>query len=220
MKSKNIKKINDLGKVGKILSIILLVLTTISLVMCVILAVAMTTLPDDFMEVNGKWICNTVTDYTSPMIGANEPVENYTSEVDLSGLKIKTVSHDKQDSNNKNIISTDTETTIEGNAGRPIKTIAIIVAVFCAIMLLLLAIALRFAKAFCKALEKCDSPFEENVVKKMSNFAISLIPWGVFCVGAGGMSAVGIAFIVIIVCLFSAIFRHGAELQKESDELL
>ena len=119
MKSKNIKKINDLGKVGKILSIILLVLTTISLVMCVILAVAMTTLPDDFMEVNGKWICNTVTDYTSPMIGANEPVENYTSEVDLSGLKIKTVSPDKQDSNNKNIISTDTETTIEGNAGRP-----------------------------------------------------------------------------------------------------
>ena len=46
----------------------------------------------------------------------------------------------------------------------------------------------------------------------MRNFAIFLIPWGLFAVGACGIGAVGVVFIIIVVMLFSAIFRHGAEL--------
>lgn len=219
MKNANITKINRLGTAGKILSVILLVITTIALVATVIFGIAIATLPEDFLKVNGKWVSTTITDLSSPMV-SRDIVENYSDERNILGLAIKVVSHDKANENNKDIVTSDTETTIEGNAGKPIKFFGIFISVLCAVMLIFLVIALRFAKALCKSLEKCDSPFQEDVVQKMKNFAISLIPWGVFCVGAGGVSAVGIVFIVIIVCLFSAIFKHGAELQRESDETL
>lgn len=221
MKNKNIKKINDLGRIGKILSVILIVITTIGLVMCIIFGIAMATLPDDFLQVDSKRNSTTVLNAASPLVGTNdEAAGDYESEFSILGLNVKTKSKEVQDSSDKNIYTTTSETTIEGNAGKTLKTVAIGMCVLIFFLLLLLIIALRYAKSLCKALEKCDSPFEENVVTKMRKFAISLIPWGVFCVGAGGVSAIGIAFIVIVVCLFSAIFRHGAELQRESDELL
>lgn len=220
MKNANIEKINKLGMIGKILSVILIVISTIALVMSIISGIAMATLSDDFMKVDGKWSCKTVTDLSSPLVKADDLMVNNGDNIEILGLKIKTFQNDVKDSNNENMLTSETETTIEGNAGRTLKVISIFVIVLVSIFLILLIIVLRFAKALCKALEKCDSPFEENVVKKMRNFAISLIPWGVFCVSGGGVSAIGIAFIVIIVCLFSAIFRHGAKLQQESDETL
>ena len=220
MKNNNIKKINDLGKIGKLLCIILIVITAIGIAAVTAMGIAAATLPDDFMKIDGKWNCTTVTDYSSGMIGTPYTDEDYNRDGSFFGLNIHSVSKYTEDSGNSNIIKEVSEKTVNGTMSKSMKVLFFAIAIFILLMLILLDISLHFAKTLCKALEKCETPFSDEIVKKMRNFAISLIPFGIFCVGAGGASAIGIAFIIIIVLLFSAIFKYGAELQRESDETL
>lgn len=101
------------------------------------------------------------------------------------------------------------------------------------IMLVLVLITLIFAGGLCKAFRDSQSPFEENVIKKMQHFAYSLIPW---TVGSSGITAVknlmlgesnywlsvdlGMVLIVLVVFMLVQIFKYGAVLQQESDETL
>ncbi len=101
------------------------------------------------------------------------------------------------------------------------------------IMLVLVLITLIFAGGLCKAFRDCESPFEENVIKKMQHFAYSLIPW---TVGSSGITAVknlmlgesnywlsvdlGMVLVVLVVFMLVHIFKYGAVLQQESDETL
>lgn len=220
MKNTNIKKINDLGKIGKILCIFLIIATSAGIAMMTVMGTASLSLPDDFLKIDGKWNCTSVTDYSSSMIERSDTGEDYNNNVNILGINIDSHSEYTEDASNSNIVTEVSETKVNGIMSKPIKTAAFLIAVFILFMLILLDVSLHFAKSLCKALEKCESPFSEEVVRKMRNFAISLIPFGIFCVGAGGVSATGIAFIIIIVLLFSAIFKYGAELQRESDETL
>ncbi len=88
-------------------------------------------------------------------------------------------------------------------------------------------VALYFLKALMKAFMTCGSPFDENVIAKMRNFAIALIPCiavheiaGCFVPGfshGGSLDLVKVAFVLIIFML-TAVFKYGAQLQKEHDE--
>ncbi len=101
------------------------------------------------------------------------------------------------------------------------------------IMLVLVLITLVFAGGLCKAFRDCESPFEENVIKKMQHFAYSLIPW---TIGSSGITGVKnlllgesgfilsvdlwMVLIVLVVFMLVSIFKYGAVLQQESDETL
>lgn len=99
------------------------------------------------------------------------------------------------------------------------------------IKLAAVVVALYFFKALMKAFMKCDSPFDENVIKKMRAFAIALIPTMVVSSTANGVlgglftgkfsfgsvELLPVAFALIIFVL-TAIFKYGAMLQKEHDE--
>lgn len=76
-----------------------------------------------------------------------------------------------------------------------------------------------FAGKLAKALEKCQSPFEESVTKAMKHFAFSLIPAGFTFVTDGSLNLT-MVLIIIAVIIFSYIFSYGAKLQQESDETL
>jgi hypothetical protein len=93
---------------------------------------------------------------------------------------------------------------------------------------------LCFASSLCKAFRDCETPFEDNVIKKMQNLAYSLIPW-VFVSAATdsvvsslttNMVAItfgidfGVVLIILIVFALVYIFKYGAVLQQESDETL
>ena len=88
-------------------------------------------------------------------------------------------------------------------------------------------VALYFLKALMKAFMTCGSPFDANVITKMRNFAIALIPCiavheiaGCFVPGfshGGSLDLVKVAFVLIIFML-TAVFKYGAQLQKEHDE--
>ena len=92
-------------------------------------------------------------------------------------------------------------------------------------------VALFFFKALMKSFSTCDTPFCDEIVKKLRNFAFSLIP--TIAVSAGmnvllssfsngsidiGSSEIPAAFFVIIILILSLIFKYGTELQKEHDE--
>lgn len=89
-------------------------------------------------------------------------------------------------------------------------------------------------KALMKALKECETPFTENVIKRMQNFGWSLIPvivlsaitesvWGAigtgsttinFSLNLGGLLVLAVVFVLTLV------FKYGAELQQQSDETL
>ena len=93
-----------------------------------------------------------------------------------------------------------------------------------------IVVALFFFRALMKQFMTCDSPFSEGVVRKMRNFAISLIP----CTAVVMVmkSVIGSVFshnfnfdfdfifaaFVLIIFVLTMIFKYGAELQKEHDE--
>ena len=94
---------------------------------------------------------------------------------------------------------------------------------------------LFFVGALCKAFRYCESPFEENVIKKMQNLAISLIPWTIISAIADSFATslldagsfefgigVDMNVVLVIILIFGLvyIFKYGAVLQRESDETL
>ncbi len=101
-------------------------------------------------------------------------------------------------------------------------------------MMALIMVTLVYAGSLCKAFRDCQSPFEENVIKKMQHFAYSLIPLIVASGVIGGignkiMTAgqsfeisldLGMVLVVLVVFLLVYIFKYGAVLQQESDETL
>ena len=94
-------------------------------------------------------------------------------------------------------------------------------------------VALYFLKALMKAFMTCETPFCGNVIKKMRAFAIALIPSMIvssmtnsvlgllftdsISIGGGGFDMIPVLF-VFVVFILTAIFRYGAQLQKEYDE--
>ena len=87
-----------------------------------------------------------------------------------------------------------------------------------------------------KEIEKCDSPFSDGVVRGMTRFAISLIPYAVLQGTASSLAkqalmttgsiSIGFSldlktiFSVLIIIMLIIIFKYGSKLQKESDETL
>ncbi len=75
-----------------------------------------------------------------------------------------------------------------------------------------------FTKRLAKAIENCETPFSEEVIKRMKAFGWSLIPFAV--IGGFNGSLVTTALLVLAVIIIINVFAYGAELQRESDETL
>ncbi len=102
------------------------------------------------------------------------------------------------------------------------------------VVLAMTFVTLVFIGALCKAFRDCQTPFEENVIKKMQNLAISLIPWAIVTAVTNSVSDsvmnrklslnftvdLGVVLIVLVVLVLVYIFKYGAVLQQESDETL
>ena len=98
----------------------------------------------------------------------------------------------------------------------------------------LLLVGIIFAGRLAKSFRDCESPFEERVIRRMKQFAYSLIPWAVLSsisgsldqrlwMAGGGLSFdlnVGMIVVVLVILALAYIFQYGAILQRESDETL
>lgn len=96
------------------------------------------------------------------------------------------------------------------------------------------AVTLFFLRKLFTVLEKSESPFCEDLVKKLKAFGFSLLPVALFStmgetlsnafLSAGRSNAIRVQWGVLIafavtMCLVT-VFRYGVQLQKESDETL
>lgn len=230
MKNENIKKINTLGKVSRIILVIMRIASIIGIVTCLISSVVMLALPkDESFTATGTASAQITVDDSAKFIIKSD-------FVNILGLKIGSINELEEGDKAINIFGTDINLKIDETEsnGKKIYDIAadldaqnakslimtmcltcIVAAVFCTIIL----IAVIFAGKLAKSLETCNSPFEDNVIKSMRNFAFSLIPLAIIYLSEGGINATAIVLIIAVI-IFSYIFKYGAELQKESDETL
>lgn len=239
MKEQTISKINKMGKAGYIITVILRVFVVLGLIAAIAAAVAVSVLPKDAIRISVTGKADVDVDLAS-LLGKDRAV-SVLKEQDLSEqmetygqggeLQLEGVSYaiDQIDAEGSHIIMSGTGEMYDFNLK---KTVGPLVAAL--LYLVMTFITLFFIGALFKALKKCQSPFEENVIKKMKMLAYSLIPWVVFSsisdTAANGLFNnrinfslsvnLDMVFIVLLILALAYIFQYGAVLQQESDETL
>ena len=238
MKQNAISKINQMGQIGGYLTIVAKVLVILGIIGCLGGAVIFTVIPENFITVNVS--------------------NNIGYEVDLSSLDIVLDESQIQEAQEKITVNGDISTSINSNGAEYITTnisitesgisgdatteeitinLSSLTWVFLVgtINVAMALVTLFFVGSLCKAFRYCESPFEENVIKKMQNLAISLVPWtiissiadsfvtnllnvGSFEFGIG--VDMNVVLIIILIFVLVYIFKYGAVLQRESDETL
>lgn len=229
MKEQAIQKINKIGKISSIFALIAKILVGIGLVLTIVGAVACFMIPRDLVNVTTAGTMEVEMDLSSIGIVASQE-EQEAMMASLQG--------ELEDGEEELAVIDVTENKIVFGGEMEKETLSMRDAgwaiVMAAIMMIMTFVTLCFVSALCKAFRDCQSPFEENVIKKMQNLAISLIPW---CVVSSVADSIfdsiinrkpsisitvdlGIVLIVLVVLVLVYIFKYGAVLQQESDETL
>lgn len=231
-----ISRINTFGNIGKVLSIIGIVFLSIVLVCSIAGTIAINVIPDEFLtlKVNGgmEVVCDVRALDPDVSMEEMEKVtelmnnDSVSAGVNLGAAHIELNEGYLDDAGIGHFFS--------GNATKDIKlsdlsSIMYALLVTLALTIVTLVFALRLSKAF----EKCSSPFDETVIKRLKEFAFSLIPWAlvenipdaiVSKTFTQSMTTINVdynvVFVVLIVLALSVVFRYGAMLQQESDETL
>lgn len=217
-----VKRINTLGKVSKIILIIMRIFCIVGMVVTIVSGIfCIAVLPSDNTAItsNGNASFEMVVDTnrlpSSISFFEDEDITNESFKLFGTKFTLK-----------DNITDNDGIQTYTMNAefDSPNSTIfryGVAGACFAAaIYFAFTLIVVIFAGKLAKALEKCQSPFEESVTKAMKHFALSLLIPLAFMIGEKGILNLSVFLAILAVIIFSYIFSYGAKLQQESDETL
>ena len=217
------KKINVFGKVAKIITMIIIVCLLVAEGFMLAGGVIIACVPKDSVTVDGAGTIdvNVNTEYFG-LNGEQFYVNTGSGQIALG--EVSTGSLDvKNENGNLNVNGDVRQVHFDLNDG-------MMMIVYGMVYVAALVVALFFFRALMKQFMVCNSPFSEEVVRKMRAFAIALIP----CIATvqlmkSALSAkmngsfqfeidfISVAFVVIIFIL-TMIFKYGTELQKEHDE--
>lgn len=235
-KNEAITKINKYGKIGKIISIAMIVIISFITVVTLVAAITLKVFPDDLFRINLGTQAEVIINPSaidpnvdpSTFSQITEAINNGTVQggLNMGAVSMKLNSAEIVDNTVVCKTSEGTGVLLLNNVGNILLLVA-----FSTILTLISAI---FGLKFCKAIEKCESPFEDSVITRMRNFAFSLIPWAVFSsvpkyavenmfnnnVKINFSLDMNIILIVLIILALTVVFKYGAMLQKESDETL
>lgn len=232
-KEESIGKINKFGKIAAVLTKIAKIIMIVGLCLAVVGTVAVAFLPKELLQVSIEMSGDVGIDLSSFNVNFSKQQQesikngiiNDNSTFNFDGYVLSQISDIEVD-----------ESSFYFTAQGETKTfnlrdvlLVMIVADFYLIVALITAIYInRLATAF----RDCESPFEDNVIKKMQKLAISLIPLlvikailsaiasGLFT-GSFSVSFSGISIISVLVIFgLTYVFKYGAKLQQESDETL
>ncbi len=225
MENNSIKrKINIFGKVGKIISSVIIVLLLIAEGAMLIGTVAVAFIPKETVsaDVQGKADVKIDADYFG-LDDGDVAVKAGNTNIKIADFDAKNV----QTHIENGVVNLNAESGImHFNLTDAIKLLVIGMVKVAALI-----VALYFFKALMKAFMTCDTPFADDVIKKMRAFAIALIPTvavssiasgilgGMFTdsFSFGNTNLISAAFVLVIFIL-TAIFKYGAQLQKQYDE--
>ena len=238
MKQNAISKINKMGQIGGYLTLVAKIFIIIGIVACLAGAVIFTIIPENFISINVSNNIGYSVDFSSLGIKFDESQIQEAQDMITTNGSITTSVNDngtKYIVNNSSI----TENGISGEATTENVTmnLSVLPCIFLAgsINIAMALVTLFFVGSLCKAFRYCESPFEENVIKKMQNLAISLIPWTIISsiadsfitnlINVGnfefGISVdLNVVLVIILIFVLVYIFKYGAVLQQESDETL
>ncbi len=230
MKEQAIQKINKIGKVSSVIALIGKILIGIAMVLSMIGAIACLLIPKDLLTVSIEGTAIMEVDVSSLGITLTEEDIAEVKEVMMEDM-------DEDDEfvyENTEFTSTGMKFVGDTDVTQiSMRDIAVIY-LFALVTLVMTFITLCFISALCKAFRDCQSPFEENVIKKMQNLGYSLIPWAVVSTITNSVTDslmnnklslnftvdLGVVLIVLVVLVLVYIFKYGAVLQQESDETL
>lgn len=230
MKEEAIKKINSIGKISGIITLIAKVLVGIAIAAVLLGTVIFMLLPDSMIKISTTADVSMEIDYSAvgitisdeQMAEAKAQLERDIIEQDGEGFT--------------SVEITPSLIKMTGAVEEYEFTMKIVVEllVLALVTLILTFVILIFVGRLCQAFRDCQSPFEENVIKKMQHFAYALIPWAVISTITTSITEslmskkviVNFNFdlrtilIVLVVLVLVYIFKYGAMLQQESDETL
>ncbi len=230
-----VEKINKIGKAGKIVVRIGKIFAILGLTMCLALFIVLLFLPKDSISYKTSSDFQLIMDMYKLSKGELNDIDiNKTSEFFENDLNISVDNELYEDVNAK--IEGDNILIDAGHKSSyvDIRRSGIKVTILGMIYIALVLVTLFFLESVFKTIEKCESPFSDEVVRNLNKFAFSLIPWiFVGTLRSGIMSAFGVGstrtsftvdigslILVLVVFALAYIFKYGAVLQQESDETL
>ncbi len=233
MKEEAIKKINKIGKVSSVFALIGKIVIGMSMVLLLVSAIVCFFMPKDLATItidekvgftlDASSFGETISDEDTKQL-KKDFEESFKAEVEGEEIQLEDISV------TDNKLQADTVIPTYSFTVRDLAWLMLALA----LNVTMIMVTLCFISSLCKAFRDCESPFEENVVKKMRNLAFSLIPWAVFSsitnsvansllqnrVSVNLTVDLGVIMIVLVVFLMVHIFKYGAMLQQESDETL
>ena len=232
MKNSNMKAINGIGKACSILSNIAFIFCIVGFVSLIIVEIGILAFPMDKIKLSGNADA-VVTIEAEDMDFGIKTANYHFSENNQNGFRVDvdqegiTISDDKIDFGGIWSLDVDEVETsdngatfkLTGDFGEfdkgAIKRKLSLKMLEAFISVVATAVTLFFARRVFKELSKCETPFTDDIVKKMKVFGWVMIGYGV-------LTSLNLTTIVagLAVLMLGYVFAHGKDLQQESDETL
>ena len=231
MKEQAVQKINKIGKISSVITLICKILVGVAIGILLLASLVCFLIPKDSIRFVSTEKVAVEMDYSK--FGTSLSEEDIKKQID-EGMGDLLINGNEVTIEEVEVVGNKVNVTQEGQQFvmdiHDVSGMTFILG----LMLIVVMITLVCAGGLCKAFRDCQSPFEENVIKKMKHFAYSLIPWIAastiiqavgtkLMTGGQGVSItidIGMILVVLVVFLLVYIFRYGAVLQQESDETL
>lgn len=235
MKQEVVTKINKFGKVGEIIANICRIVVIMGVVVLLVAGIMLlAVMPKNMMNINVKTVMGLTFDAAA--IGETFATEDVT-EMEAS---LREEFNGNVTANGEELVITDV--TVNGDVMEITAETDKVelfgkgkVVVFLIMQLLQMAVAIvtiTFIIKLCKEFKTCETPFSNDVIKRMKQVGYSLIPW-CFTYPTAEAAAnfmvsnnlnlsvdLGMIIMVLVVIALTHIFKYGAMLQQESDETL
>lgn len=210
----NISRINKIGKAAKIVLAITNACISILTVMLIVLCGFICFIPSSAITVSGTADAEIVIDYDkAPMLKGD--VEIGESEYNQYGFFLKV---SEAVDNNLHIAK------INGSMDKidveDFKYVAVMGILTSALLSAALLVVSIFAQRLAKSISRCESPFEDKVIRSMKQLGFALIPWAVLNFINGGIGLLTGILIVLVVLLVAYVFSYGAKIQQENDDMV
>jgi hypothetical protein len=236
------KKVNRIGLAGQIVSIVLIVLMSVACFGCLLGGVALAVLPNDAATIGFKVDMDVAVGKS--LIGRwmdqiSDDPQTLDAQMSINGTDYTDLDMQKTADGLLIHASADRmEFRVQRLAYAAFSGLA-----YCAVLL----VVFIFLKRLCDGFRRCDTPFSEDVIHRMTVFAWVMVGGAVLLSAAesignslinrsldlsfsinptGFNSGIECSFsfapilIALLVLFLTMIFRYGAQLQKESDETL
>jgi hypothetical protein len=213
-KNPNIRSINRIGKIMKILLRIGQVFTVLGFICIAGLMILVMWLPVDDVTIRSSFHVDV--DYKTEDFKTDNSdlqLNNKKHSFDIEDIAVKLYTKTHSIDSEMSTLSIDGD--VEEISGNKLRFEVMKELIIYELFLIASFIAITFGAKFSKALQLCETPFCDEVIKHLTRFGKSLIPLGIIALFTDLVS-VGIIMPLLILLLFIRLFKYGAELQKKA----